>query len=781
MTKNSSLAQNVWPACAMAVLGGLVNIAVIAWGAGGRAGAAVTVSVTCVATLAAFIAAKRHFTGSVARSAALAASATGEPSAGGQPATGRAPVAAALGPLKEAAASEEGATAIALREMRAAIISPAPNGAETLAAQASGTRAEFLLRFSHELRTSLNALLAVTDLLAETQLDNTQRNYLDVSRTSSQHLMDMVSEAADLSAIESGRLELECEDFDLQALVNEVVRAVSPLTNQRKIVLTASVDERIGSRLHGDPRRIRQALVNLLRNLMKFTEPGAARVFMSASMEDGGPAPSRHMLRFDLTGTLPRVSLEETGKTRSYFGKGNKPSGWSFGGEGSELMLSKRLAEAMSGGLVVTRGPGAGTTFSLTIPVVPAKGESAAAARADAKSAGKPSASPLTGSRILLVAAGEVERGRLSEELSAAGCKVTGVEGAMPALLALAHAVEMREPFRLVLIDGRLCRVTGIETAQRVTAQDWAGNPGIVVLTRGLSEDDLEGFEEVKARLYAGDPFDLASLAPELAAAVASSGDDTAARVRRVLVVDDNSTNLFLVKDFLKRLPDFEVEAVDGGEVAVERATKAPFDLILMDMQMPVVDGRTATRRIRQFEREHELPEVPIIAFTAHSLEIELAEATAAGCNGHLIKPAKKQKVIETVLSYLNMPVKATGEGRIPPEAAGTKLPIRAVGQEPFRDHTGDYLTRLAESLTQAETALKARDFNTVKEISHKWIGPGVSLGLPEISDEGGLLQNAARSSDESAVEAHLARIRDYTTRLQVVFESGAPIRACSQ
>lgn len=285
--RNQSSARHGWPACAVAVLGGLVNIAVIAWGAGGRVGATVTVSVTCAATLAAFIAAKWHVTGTVTGSVTGSTAFAAE-----------APAPAPLGLRQEAVASDQEATATALREMRAAILSPALSpstiGAKTTAEQGNGTRAEFLLRFSHELRTSLNALLAVTDLLAETRLDDTQRNYLDVSRTSSQHLMDMVSEAADLSAIESGRLELECEDFDLQELMNEVVRAVSPLTNQRKIVLTASVDERIGSRLHGDPRRIRQALVNLLRNVMKSTEPGCAKVVMSASMEeDGGSAPSR--------------------------------------------------------------------------------------------------------------------------------------------------------------------------------------------------------------------------------------------------------------------------------------------------------------------------------------------------------------------------------------------------------------------------------------------------------------------------------------------------------
>lgn len=755
------VARNLWPACVIAVLGGSVSIAVIAWGAGGTAGAVAAVCVTCMATLAAMIPAKRRVTGSA-------------------PLAGEAVGAAEPGPRKETAESDAGTTAIAWPEARAPIASPPPIEAKTVAEPANGARAEFLLRFSHELRTSLNALLAVIDLLAETQLDETQRNYLNVSRASSQHLMDMVSEAADLSAIESGRLELECEDFDLQALVNEVVRAIWPLTNQRKIVLTATVDERNAGPLHGDPRRIRQALVNLLRNVVKFTEPGAAGVLLSASIEDAGLAHNRQMLRFDVTSTLTGAPPEEAGKIHSYFAKGIKPSGWSFGGDGSGLMVSKRLAEAMSGGLSVTSGPGAGTTFSLMILMEAAKGQAAAAPQDGAKAVAKALGSPLSGSRILLVAARDMDRRRLSEELSAAGCSVTAVEGAMPALLALARAVEMKEPFRLVLIDGSLSRVTGLETAQRVTAQEWAGNPGIVVLTAGLSEDELEGHDQVKARLYAGDPFDLASLAPELAAAAATSGDGAVALVRRVLVVDDNSTNLFLVKDFLKRLPGFEVEAVDGGEVAVERATKARFDLILMDMQMPVVDGRTATRRIRQFERAHGLPEVPIIAFTAHSLEIELAEATAAGCNGHLIKPAKKQKVIDTVLSYLKMPLKAAGEERMP-GAPAPSLPIRALGQEQFRDHTGDYLTRLAESLTQAEAAFKVHDFNTVKEISHKWIGPGVGLGLPEISDEGGLLQNAARSSDEPAVGAHLARIRDYTQRLQVVFESGATVRACAR
>ena len=722
----------------LAALSGLANVAVTAWGAGGRAGAMVTAGVACLATLAAMVAAKRSVTGSGAHA-----------------------VEAAAGP---------------------AIELPAPrHEAAPPAEQPNGSRAEFLLRFSHELRTSLNALLAVTDLLAETHLDETQRNYLNVSRTSSQHLIDMVSEAADLSAIESGRLELECEDFELQALMDEVVRAVAPLTGQRKIVLTTTVDERIAGRLHGDPGRIRQALVSLLRNVMKFTDAGAAGVLMSASIQDSAPAHTPPVLRFDLTGALPRVSPEEAANTHSSVGRRKKPGGTSYGVDGSELTVTKRLAEAMSGRLTVTSGPGASRTFSLTIPLSPAKSPSAAAGKGGVKMAGKTLASPLRGSRTLLIAARDMERSRLSEELSAAGCSVMAVEGAMPALLALAHAVEIREPFRLVLIDGHLCRVTGLEAAQRVTAQQWAGNPGIVVLTGGLSEDDLEGYQEVKARLYAGDPFDLSSLAPELAAAVSSSGDGGADRVRRILVVDDNSTNLFLVKDFLKLLPGFEVEAVDGGEVAVERATTTCFDLILMDMQMPGVDGRAATRRIRQFELEHGRPEVPIIAFTAHSLEIELAEATAAGCNGHLVKPAKKQKVIDTVLSHLRMPLMAAGEERLPNADQASSLPIWALGQEQLRGHTGDYLTRLAESLTLAEAAFKAHDFNTVKEISHKWIGAGSGLGLPEISDEGGLLQNAARLSDEPTMGAQLARIRDYIERLEVVFENGAPVRACTR
>jgi two-component system, sensor histidine kinase and response regulator len=768
-------AQNTWLACVIAATGGLVNVAVVAAGAGGRSGAMLTVSVTCIATLAAVIAAGRraNVRGAATRDVAvtlrakthaISALAT-EPS----------------GPYEEPVASGQAREAIALREARAILVSPPAKEAKRMAEQANGAMAEFLLGLSRELRTSLNALAAVVDLLADTQLDETQRIYLDVFRTSSQSLMDLVSEAADVAAIESGRLELQCEDFDLQSLLNEVVLVISPLTEQNKVVVTARVDERIAGQIHGDPIRIRQALVNLLRNAMKPSERGAGIVRMSASMEDNDPARSPRMLRFDVTDTRAGTPSEESGKIHSYLAGGNKPTGWSFGGQGSELMISKRLAEAMSGGLRVSAVPGGGTTFSLIVPIAPAKGQSTMAGRGGGKAADTASGSPLSGSRLLLVAARDAERMHLDEELSAAGCSVTAVDGAMPALLTLAHAVEMKEPFRLVVIDGRLSRVTGIETAQRVAAQEWADNPGIVVLIGGLTEDDLEGREEVKARLYAGDPFDLASLALELAAAASESGACIAERVRRVLVVDDNSTNLFLVKDYLKRLPGFEVEAVDGGEIAVERATNASFDLILMDMQMPVVDGRAATRRIRQFEREHGLPEIPIIAFTAHSLEIELAEATAAGCNGHLMKPAKKQKVIDTVLSYLQIPLTGTGGDRVPQQAPTLNLPIWALGQEQFRDHTGDYLARLAESLTQAEMALKAHDFNTVKDISHKWIGPGVGLGLPEISDEGGLLQDAARLSNEPAVEAQLARIRDYTNRLQVVFKNGATVRARAQ
>lgn len=281
--RKPSFAQNIWPAC-VAALGGVVNLAVVAWGAGGRAGAIVSVCVTCLATLAAIIAAKRRATAHDSVSAQSEGAAATE-----------------LSPPVEAG-SGQGTAALALRET---IASAPAIEAGTVAGPPNGTRAEFLLRFSHELRTSLNALVAVTDLLAETQLDDTQRNYLEVSRTSSQHLMEMVSEAADLSAIESGRLALESEDFDLQSLVSEVARAVAPLAGQKNIVLTATVDKHAIRRLHGDPRRIHQALVNLLRNAVKFTERGAASVLMNASTEDNDSAGGRPMLRFDVTDTRP--------------------------------------------------------------------------------------------------------------------------------------------------------------------------------------------------------------------------------------------------------------------------------------------------------------------------------------------------------------------------------------------------------------------------------------------------------------------------------------------
>ena len=664
------------------------------------------------------------------------------------------------------------------------------NDAKAEAERANRAKTEFLARVGHEVRTPLNALVAVTDLLAETHLDESQRQYLDVLRTGSQQLLDLASDMLELSKVESGGLAIEYSDFDLQMLLDDVTRASAPFTNQKELRLASSVQPNVATALNGDGQRIRQVLLELLRYAAKFTERGTINLRVTACVDEADTNPARPMVRFDVIDPGPGMPADELNKLVSYIKETREGGarGPVLAGQGLGLTLSKRLAEAMGGRLAVSSRSYPGTTLSLLIPMRPASERPAAPESVAGERVVQPQRGPLSGVKLLLVATGEAERKSLSDELTQAGCRVSAADGAMPALLSLARAVELGDPFRLVVIDGRLCRVTGVETAQRLAAQEWAANPGIVILTAGLTEDDLEGHEQVRARLYSGNPMDASSLLPELAEALASAGqpatarrEQVPARARRVLVVDDNSTNLFLVKDFLKKVPGIEVEAVDGGEVAVDCATGSRFDLILMDMQMPVVDGRTATRRIRQYEREQGLPEVPIIAFTAHSLETELAEATAAGCNGHLIKPAKKQKVIDTVLSYLNAAASSsTGSERETNPSRPSALPIVALGQEQFRDHTGDYLTRLAESLTRAEAALKEHDFSAVKEISHKWIGPGVGLGLPEISDEGGLLQNAARTSNELLVQAQLSRIRDYTTRLQVVFEDGATVRpAC--
>jgi CheY-like chemotaxis protein len=286
-------------------------------------------------------------------------------------------------------------------------------------------------------------------------------------------------------------------------------------------------------------------------------------------------------------------------------------------------------------------------------------------------------------------------------------------------------------------------------------------------LTGGVGPDDLENVETLPVHCFEGIPSD----APAFLLALEAVLSGQPARIhrrgtapRRILIVDDNAINLFLARDFLKGMEGVEVVTAEGGQLGLTLALGEEFDIILMDMQMPVIDGQTATREIRKHEAANAITPTPIVAFTAHSLPSELEAARLAGCDGYLIKPAKRELMISTVLSFIQ-PAEPT------PVAPAAK--IRAEGNERFRSHMAGYLLKLAESLQQAETALAEGDFKTVREIAHKWIGPSASLGIPELSDEGGLLQDAARCEQEPNVRRKLGQTREYAHRLQIIYPNG--------
>ncbi len=267
-------------------------------------------------------------------------------------------------------------------------------------------------------------------------------------------------------------------------------------------------------------------------------------------------------------------------------------------------------------------------------------------------------ANPLAGAKLLLLDSKEDQRLALRQFLVGNHAEVEEADGALEALLTLAQATEKGDPFSLAIIDGRLSRVTGLDTARRILGQEWAARLPIVLLTCGLSPDDLEDVDSLPVRCFNGPLSDTSGLLAELEAVLAGQPRRNPAFVsrsllRQILIIDDNAINLFLASDFLKDMEGFEVETAEGGEAGLERALSKRFDLILMDMQMPVVDGQTATREIRRHEIANGLNRMPIIAFTAHSAASELEAARQAGCDAYLIKPTKREKMIASVLSFV--------------------------------------------------------------------------------------------------------------------------------